>query len=165
MFNIPEKLNMFQQLTTPPPSQFKPLGLIRPATFEDDSNGNQEGAVDQLNQEHEQVIVDELCRFIVFGFHLFGLTGGVTKEAAKFPHVWIVFCGLGGVAGVNDGSDDVDQKRNSLSVQSIEQELLQILPERLLWTSNVEQSPDVEAHGVDPEHGPDHLDMPLLLFR
>ena len=143
------------------PHQFQPLCLNLPATSEHFSDGEQEDAVDQLNDEHEEVVVDKLCGFEVMRMFLL-LISVLTKEASDRPHVWVVRCDLI-LARVDDQSDDVDQKWDPLGVKCVVQELLQILPECLLRTSNIEQPPNVETHGVDPEDGTGNFKSPFLI--
>ena len=101
--------------------------MILPVTSEHFYDGDQEEAIDELNEDHEEVVVDELCCYkVIRVFHLV-----LAKEASQLSHVWVVRCDLI-VRGVDDCSDDVDQERNSLGVQCIEQEFLPILPEWLL---------------------------------
>ena len=54
---------------------------------------------------------------------------------------------------VNDGGDDVDEKRSPLGVQGIVAKLSQVLPECSSHTSDFEHPPHVDTHRVDPEHG------------
>ena len=98
-----------------------------PATSEHFCDGDQEEGVDELNEEQEEVVVDELSGSEVILFcHVV-----LAEETSQLPHVWVVRCDSCS-CGVDDCSDDVDQKRSSLGVQRKFQELLQILTGRLL---------------------------------